>query len=56
VTVVVDASVLAAALVDAGSEGRWAESVIAGGSVVAPELVLVETTNVLRRLERTKSI
>ncbi len=55
-TVVVDASVLAAALVDAGSEGRWAESVIAGGSVVAPELVLVETTNVLRRLERTKSI
>lgn len=55
-TVVVDASVLTAALVDAGEEGRWAEAVIAEGFVAAPELVLVETTNVLRRLERAKDI
>ena len=55
-TVVADASVLAAALVDTGAEGRWAESVIAGGSLVAPELVLVETSNVLRRLERAEHI
>lgn len=55
-TVVVDASVLVAALVDAGSRGRWAESIIANGAVVAPELVLVEATNVLRRLERAEDI
>jgi predicted nucleic acid-binding protein len=56
VTAVVDASVLTAALIDAGSGGRWAESIIGAGSLIAPELVLVETTNVLRRLERTRDI
>ena len=50
-TTVVDASVLVAALVDSGREGKWAESVIAGGSLVGPELVLVEASNILRRLE-----
>lgn len=55
-TVVVDASVLVAALTDAGPDGRWAESAIATGSLAAPELVLVEMTNVLRRLERSKDI
>lgn len=55
-TAVVDASVLAAALIDSGSDGRWAESIIGAGSLIAPELVLVETTNVLRRLERTRDI
>lgn len=55
-TAVVDASVLTAALIDAGSGGRWAESIIGAGSLIAPELVLVETTNVLRRLERTRDI
>ncbi|MEE9254228.1 MAG: type II toxin-antitoxin system VapC family toxin [Pseudomonadales bacterium] len=55
-TVAVDASVVVAALVDAGSNGSWAESVIADGSVVGPELVLVESTNILRRLERTADI
>jgi predicted nucleic acid-binding protein len=56
VTVVVDASFLVAALLDSGPNGRWAESVIERGSIVAPELVLVETANVLRRLERVKQI
>ena len=55
-TVVIDASVLVAALVDNGREGRWAESVVAGEVVASPELVMVETTSVLRRLERTKDI
>ena len=55
-TVAVDASVLVAGLVDGGSEGRWAESIIAGGSIVAPELALVETSNILRRLERIEDI
>ena len=50
-TTVVDASVLVAALVDSGHESRWAESALAQGDLVAPELVLVETTNLLRRLE-----
>ena len=54
--VVVDASAVVAALVDSGQEGRWAETIIADGGVAAPELMLVETTNVLRRLEHTRDI
>ena len=49
-TAVVDASVLVAALVDSGPEGGWAESVLAEGTLAAPQLVLAEATNVLRRL------
>jgi predicted nucleic acid-binding protein len=56
VTRVVDASILVAALVDSGPAGRWAESIVASGALVAPELILVETANVLRRLERAKQI
>ena len=51
-TLVVDASVLVAALLDAGDAGRWAESLIASDAIAAPELAMVETTNILRRLER----
>ena len=50
-TVVVDASVVVAALVDSGPEGRWAESVVGADSLTAPELVQVEAANILRRLE-----
>jgi len=53
---VVDASVLAAALVDAGPHGAWAESILAAGSLCAPELALAEATNIFRRLERAKLI
>lgn len=52
-TVVVDASVVAAALVDGGSDGTWAEGVLASGPLAAPHLMLIETANVLRRLELT---
>ena len=55
-TVVVDASLVVAALVDSGDEGSWAESVLAEGSAAGPELVLPEATNVLRRLERAGRI
>ena len=55
-TVVVDASTVVAALVDSGKEGRWAEAIIADGALAAPELVMVEATNVLRRLERNRNI
>ena len=54
--IVLDASVLVAALVDSGHEGRWAESIVAEGYLAAPELVLVEATNILRRLERSGEI
>ena len=50
-TTAVDASVLVAALVDSGREGKWAESVISGGFLAGPELVLAEASNILRRLE-----
>ncbi|HWX31898.1 MAG TPA: type II toxin-antitoxin system VapC family toxin [Steroidobacteraceae bacterium] len=53
---VVDSSVLVAALVDTGPLGRWAETVLAGGSLHAPELAFAEATNIFRRLERAKLI
>jgi predicted nucleic acid-binding protein len=56
VTVVIDASALVAALVDSGTEGAWAESLIADGQLVGPELVLAEASNILRRLEQAGSI
>jgi len=51
VSVVLDSSALVAALVDGGSDGEWAEALIGGGALQAPDLVLAETTNILRRLE-----
>lgn len=53
---VVDASVLVAALLDSGSEGRWADGEMAGRALVAPQLVVVETLNILRRLELAEEI
>ena len=53
---VVDASLLVAALVDSGPDGAWAEEVVADAPLYAPELVSVEATNILRRLERAKQI
>ena len=52
----VDASVLVAATSDAGAEGSWAERILESGDLVAPHLVLVEATNILRRLERAKRL
>ena len=49
---VIDGSLLVAALVDSGPDGQWAEGVIAADELAGPELALVETSNVLRRLER----
>ena len=53
---VVDASVLVAALVDSGETGRWAETAIAEGGLASPELVLVETANILRRHARSDQV
>lgn len=42
---------MVAALVDSGPEGRWAEEVVAQNALAAPELLLAETSNILRRLQ-----
>ena len=55
-SIVVDSSVLVAALVDTGPHGAWAEKVLARGSLYAPELARAEATNIFRRLERAKLI
>jgi predicted nucleic acid-binding protein len=55
-TLVIDASIIVAALVDTGTEGSWAESLIASEMLAAPELVMVEATNILRRLELATEI
>ena len=48
-TLVVDASCVAAALVDDGAAGRWAETQLTGDDLAAPQLLPVEVTSVLRR-------
>ena len=50
-SVVVDASVLVALTSDAGRIGQWAERFLSDESLIAPDLALVEATNILRRLE-----
>jgi predicted nucleic acid-binding protein len=55
-SIVIDSSVVIAALLDSGPEGEWAEEVLANGSLQGPELVLAEATNIFRRLERAKLI
>lgn len=47
---VVDASVVVAALVDSGPDGEWAESQIGSAQLAAPSLMPFECANVLRRL------
>lgn len=48
-TLVVDASVVAAALIEPGEAGAWAEDVLRQGDLVAPHLMPVEVASVLRR-------
>ena len=49
-TLVVDASVVVAALIDNTQLGTWAEDVLRGQHLVAPGLLPFEVANVLRRL------
>jgi len=49
VTLVIDASTAVAALIDSGTDGRWAESLLAGDSLAAPHLLTAEASNILRR-------
>ena len=48
-TLVVDASVVVAALIDAGRDGIWAEERLGSDALAAPHLLPVEVANVLRR-------
>jgi predicted nucleic acid-binding protein len=49
VTLVVDASMVVAGLVDSGADGRWAERLLASDSLAAPHLIMAEAANILRR-------
>ena len=49
-TLVVDASVVVAALVDTSAAGRWAEQVVVSDDLAAPHLLPAEAGNILRRL------
>lgn len=48
-TLVVDASVIVAALVDSGVDGDWALDVLAGHALAAPHHMPIEAANILRR-------
>jgi predicted nucleic acid-binding protein len=48
-TLVVDASAVAAALADSGPDGVWAASELADEVLIAPQLMPVEVANILRR-------
>ncbi len=49
--IVCDASVVVALLLDAGPDGVWATSALADASLAAPNLVMFEASNVIRRHE-----
>lgn len=48
-TLVVDASVVVAALVDDAADGEWARELLATAPLAAPHLMPIEVANVLRR-------
>lgn len=49
-TVVLDSSAIVALLSDAGSTGDWVATTIEDAHLAAPQLVMFESANVLRRL------
>jgi predicted nucleic acid-binding protein len=53
---VVDASVFVAAVIDDGPSGVWAEEVLSEGDIATPDLALVESASILRRLERSRRV
>jgi predicted nucleic acid-binding protein len=55
-SIIIDPSVLIAALVDSGPHGGWAEGILSAESLQAPELIYAEATNIFRRLERAEII
>jgi predicted nucleic acid-binding protein len=53
---VIDASAVVALLADAGPAGDWAELTIRGASLVAPDLMPFEVSNILRRHEQAGAL
>jgi predicted nucleic acid-binding protein len=47
-TLVIDASVVVAALIDSGPTGSWAEGLLASSDLLAPHLLPVEVASTLR--------
>lgn len=48
-TLVVDASMITAALVDSGTDGSWADELLTTDHLAAPHLMPAEVANILRR-------
>lgn len=55
-TLVIDAGLVAAALVDSSPVGTWADHLLATDDLAAPHLMPVEVVNVLRRAARAGEI
>ena len=55
-SVVADAGFVVAALVDGGTDGLWAEGLLAATDLAAPHLMPVEAANILRRAALTEEI
>jgi predicted nucleic acid-binding protein len=56
VTIVVDASVVVAALIDGGPVGTWADQILGTDHLVAPHLITAEAANILRRAAQSGQI
>jgi predicted nucleic acid-binding protein len=56
VTLVVDASIVVAALVDSGPTGSWADELLVTDVLAAPHLMPVEVASALRRMAITGGI
>ena len=50
-TLVVDASVAVAGLIDTGTDGIWAEALLRSEPLAAPDLMPAEAANILRRAQ-----
>ena len=48
-SVVADAGFVVAALADGGTDGLWAQELLAGNDLAAPHLMPLEAANILRR-------
>lgn len=55
-TLVIDSSLMVAALVDGGRAGGWADQLLGTDHLTAPHLMPVEVANVLRRAAATGEI
>jgi len=55
-TLVVDSSVVVAALIDSRRTGRWAEELVFSSDLVAPHIMPIEVANILRRASQRDQV